>query len=35
MDHQVPWDEFRTAFRAHHLSVGLLPSKLMEFLDLE
>jgi hypothetical protein len=35
VDHHVPWGEFRTAFRAHHLSVGLLHSKLKEFLDLE
>jgi hypothetical protein len=35
IDHHVPWGEFWTAFRAHHLSVGLLRSKLMEFLDLE
>jgi hypothetical protein len=34
-DHHVPWGEFRTAFHAHHLSVGLLRSKLKEFLDLE
>jgi hypothetical protein len=34
-DHHVPWGEFRTAFRAHHLSAGLLCSKLKEFLDLE
>jgi hypothetical protein len=34
-DHHVPWGEFRTAFRAHHLSVGSLCSKLKEFLDLE
>jgi hypothetical protein len=34
-DHHVPWGEFRTTFRAHHLSVGLLHSKLKEFLDLE
>jgi hypothetical protein len=34
-DHHVPWDEFRTAFRAHHLSAGLLHCKLKEFLDLE
>jgi hypothetical protein len=34
-DHHVPWDEFRTAFRAHHLSTGLLRTKLKEFLDLE
>jgi hypothetical protein len=34
-DHHVPWGEFCTGFRAHHLSVGLLRSKLKEFLDLE
>jgi hypothetical protein len=34
-DHHVPWGEFRTAFCAHHLSVGLLRNKLKEFLDLE
>jgi hypothetical protein len=33
--HHVPWGEFRTTFRAHQLSVGLLHSKLKEFLDLE
>jgi hypothetical protein len=27
--------EFRTAFRVHHLSAGLLHTKLKEFLDLE
>jgi hypothetical protein len=35
VDHQVPCGEFRTTFRIHHLSVGLLRTKLMEFLDLE
>jgi hypothetical protein len=34
-DHKVPWGKFRTAFRTHHLSVGLLHTKLKEFLDLE
>jgi hypothetical protein len=34
-DHHVPWDEFCTTFRAHHLSVSLLHSKLKEFLDFE
>jgi hypothetical protein len=34
-DHHVPWGEFCTAFRAHHLSASLLRSKLKEFLDLE
>jgi hypothetical protein len=33
-DHHVPWDEFRTAFRTHHLSVDLHCTKLKEFLDL-
>jgi hypothetical protein len=35
IDHHVLWDDFRSAFHAHHLSVGLLRSKLKEFLDLE
>jgi hypothetical protein len=34
-DHHVPWGEFRTAFRAHHLYAGFLCTKLKEFLDLE
>jgi hypothetical protein len=34
-NHHVPWDEFCTTFRAHQFSVGLLCSKLNEFLDLE
>jgi hypothetical protein len=34
-DHHVPWDEFCTAFYAHHLSAGLRCSKLKELLDLE
>jgi hypothetical protein len=34
-DHHVPWGEFHTAFRAHHLFVGLLCSKLKELLDIE
>jgi hypothetical protein len=34
-DHHVPWGEFHTAFHAHHLSAGLLHSKLKKFLDLE
>jgi hypothetical protein len=34
-DHHVPWGKFHTAFRAHHLSTGLLRSKLKEFVDLE
>jgi hypothetical protein len=35
VDHHVPWGEFRTTFHAHHLSTGLLRTKLKEFLDLE
>jgi hypothetical protein len=35
MDHQVPWNDFCTAFRAHHLPAGLLHSKLKEFQDLK
>jgi hypothetical protein len=35
VDHHVPWGEFCTAILGHHLSVGLLHSKLKEFLDLE
>jgi hypothetical protein len=34
-DLHVPWGEFHTAFCAHHLSMGLLRSKLKELLDLE
>jgi hypothetical protein len=34
-DHHVLWDEFCAAFHAHHLSTGLLCTKLKEFLDLE
>jgi hypothetical protein len=34
-DHHIPWDEFSTAFHAHHLSVGPLYTNLKEFLDLE
>jgi hypothetical protein len=33
-DHYVPWGEFRTAFRGHHLSAGTMRRKLAEFLDL-
>jgi hypothetical protein len=34
-DHKVPWGEFHTAFRGHHLLVGLLRRMSKEFLDLE
>jgi hypothetical protein len=32
--HVVTWDEFRTAFRAHHIPEGLIEQKLNEFLNL-
>jgi hypothetical protein len=32
--HVVTWDEFRTAFRAHHIPEGLIDRKLNEFLTL-
>jgi hypothetical protein len=32
--HVVTWDEFRTAFRAHHIPEGLVERKLNEFLTL-
>jgi hypothetical protein len=33
-NHHVPWGEFRTAFRGHHLLAGTMRHKLAEFLDL-
>ena len=33
-DHVVTWDEFKIAFRAHHIPEGLLDRKLNEFLAL-
>jgi hypothetical protein len=33
-NHVVTWDEFRTAFRAHHIPEGLIERKLNEFLTL-
>jgi hypothetical protein len=33
-DHVVTWDEFWTAFRAHHIPEGLIERKLNEFLNL-
>ena len=34
VDHIVTWDEFKNAFRAHHIPEGLMERKLNEFLDL-
>ena len=33
-DHIVTWDEFKNAFRAHHIPEGLMERKLNEFLAL-
>jgi hypothetical protein len=33
-DHHVAWDEFRVAFRGHHLFAGTMRRKLVEFLEL-
>ena len=33
-DHVVNWEEFRTAFRAHHIPEGLMDRKMKEFLAL-
>jgi hypothetical protein len=33
-DREVSWEEFKTAFRGHHIPVGILDRKLNEFLAL-
>ena len=33
-NHEVTWEEFKTAFRAHHIPEGLMDRKLNEFLAL-
>jgi hypothetical protein len=33
-DHVVTWEEFKNAFRAHHIPEGLMERKLNEFLAL-
>jgi hypothetical protein len=33
-DHEVTWEEFKTAFRGHHIPIGILDRKLNEFLAL-
>jgi hypothetical protein len=30
-DHVVTWEEFKTAFRGHHIPAGILDRKLNEF----
>jgi hypothetical protein len=32
VDHVVTWEEFKTAFRGHHIPAGILDRKLNEFL---
>jgi hypothetical protein len=34
VDHEVSWEEFKTAFRVHHIPAGILDRKLNEFLAL-
>jgi hypothetical protein len=33
-DHEVSWEELKTAFRGHHIPTGILDRKLNEFLAL-
>ena len=33
-NHKVSWEEFKTAFRGHHIPTGILDRKLNEFLAL-
>jgi hypothetical protein len=33
-DREVSWEEFKTAFKGHHIPVGILERKLNEFLAL-
>jgi hypothetical protein len=35
VDYQVSWNEFRNAFRAHYISVGVMRKKRQEFMDLK
>jgi hypothetical protein len=34
-DYQVPWAEFRNAFRAHYIPVDMMRKKQQEFMDLK
>jgi hypothetical protein len=34
-NYQVPWTEFRNAFRAHHIPVGVMRKKRQEFMDIK
>jgi hypothetical protein len=33
-DHEVTWEEFKTAFRGHHIPAGIVDRKMDEFLAL-
>jgi hypothetical protein len=33
-NHEVTWEEFKTAFRGHHIPAGILDHNLNEFLAL-
>jgi hypothetical protein len=33
-DHVLEWEEFKTAFRGHHIPAGIMDRKLSEFLAL-
>jgi hypothetical protein len=35
VDYQVPWAEFRDAFRAHYIPAGMMRMKRQEFMDLK
>jgi hypothetical protein len=35
VDYQVPWAEFRDAFRAHYIPAGMMRKKHQEFMDLK
>jgi hypothetical protein len=35
VNYQVPWAEFRNAFRAHHILTGVMRKKHQEFMDLK
>jgi hypothetical protein len=34
-DYQVPWAEFRNAFRAYYITAGVMRKKRQEFMDLK
>jgi hypothetical protein len=34
-DYQVPWTDFRNAFHAHHIPIGVMRRKHQEFMDVK